>query len=98
MCEGAALFVLKRLQDAEQAGDRIYAVVRGIGASSDGRGKAIAAPSPAGQRLAVERAWRDSGLSPATCSMVEAHGTSTPVGDAAEIASLTGAFAGESPE
>jgi acyl transferase domain-containing protein len=94
MGEGAALFVLKRLQDAEQAGDRIYAVVRGIGAASDGRGKAIAAPNPAGQQLAVERAWLDSGLSPATCSMVEAHGTSTPVGDAAEIASLTGAFAG----
>jgi acyl transferase domain-containing protein len=93
MGEGAALFVLKRLQDAERAGDRIYAVIRGIGAASDGRGKAIAAPNPAGQQLAMERAWRDSGLSPASCSMVEAHGTSTPVGDATEVASLTGAFA-----
>jgi acyl transferase domain-containing protein len=52
MGEGAALFVLKRLQDAERAGDRIYAVVRGIGAASDGRGKAIAAPNPAGSRPA----------------------------------------------
>jgi len=93
MGEGAALFVLKRLQDAEQADDRIYAVIRGIGAASDGRGKAIAAPNPAGQRLAVERAWRDAGLSPATCSMVEAHGTSTPVGDVVEVNSLTEAFA-----
>ena len=93
MGEGAALFVLKRLQDAERAGDRIYAVVRGIGAASDGRGKAIAAPNPAGQRLAVERAWRDAGLSPATCSMVEAHGTSTPVGDVVEVNSITEAFA-----
>ena len=94
MGEGAALFVLKRLQDAEQAGDRIYAVLRGIGAASDGRGKAIAAPNPAGQRLAVERAWRDAGLSPATCSMLEAHGTSTPAGDLAEITSITEVFAG----
>lgn len=93
MGEGAALFVLKRLEDAERAGDRIYAVVRGIGAASDGRGKAIAAPNPVGQRLAVERAWRDAGLSPAACSMVEAHGTSTPVGDVVEVNTITGAFA-----
>jgi len=93
MGEGAALFVLKRLEDAEQAGDRIYALVRGIGASSDGRGKAIAAPNPAGQRLAVERAWRDARLSPASCSMVEAHGTSTQAGDVTEINAITEAFA-----
>jgi len=93
MGEGAALFVLKRLQDAERAGDRIYAVVRGIGAASDGRGKALAAPNPVGQRLAVERAWRDAGLSPATCSMVEAHGTSTPVGDLVEVNTITEVFA-----
>ena len=93
MGEGAALFVLKRLADAERAGDRIYAVVRGIGAASDGRGKALAAPNPVGQRLAIERAWRDAGLSPATCSMVEAHGTSTPVGDVVEVNAITEAFA-----
>ncbi len=64
MGEGAALFVLKRLADAERDGDRIYAVVRGIGGASDGRGKGITAPNPVGQRLAVERAWRNAGLSP----------------------------------
>ena len=93
MGEGAALFVLKRLADAERAGDRIYAVVRGIGAASDGRGKALAAPNPVGQRLAIERAWRDAGLSPAICSMVEAHGTSTPVGDVVEVNAISEAFA-----
>ncbi|HEX2784573.1 MAG TPA: type I polyketide synthase, partial [Ilumatobacteraceae bacterium] len=92
MGEGAALFVLKRLTDAERAGDRIYAVVRGIGGASDGRGKGITAPNPVGQRLAVERAWRNAGLSPATCSMVEAHGTSTRVGDVVEVTSLADAF------
>ena len=58
MGEGAALFVLKRLADAERDGDRIYAVLRGIGGSSDGKGKGITAPNPVGQRLAVERAWQ----------------------------------------
>jgi acyl transferase domain-containing protein len=53
MGEGAALFMLKRLEDAEHDGDRIYAVIRGVGGSSDGRGKGITAPNPAGQRLAV---------------------------------------------
>ena len=57
MGEGAAVFVLKRLADAERDGDRIYAVVRGIAGSSDGKGKGITAPNPIGQRLAVERAW-----------------------------------------
>ena len=56
MGEGAALFVLKRLADAERDGDRIYAVVRGLGGASDGKGKGITAPNPVGQRLAVERA------------------------------------------
>ena len=61
MGEGAALFLLKRLDDAERDGDRIYAVVRGIGGSSDGKGKGITAPNPVGQKLAVERAWGNSG-------------------------------------
>ena len=68
MGEGAALFVLKRLEDAERDGDRVYAVVRGLAGSSDGKGKGITAPNPIGQRLAIERAWRKSGLSPEVCS------------------------------
>ncbi|HEY4591035.1 MAG TPA: type I polyketide synthase, partial [Thermoanaerobaculia bacterium] len=92
MGEGAAVFVLKRLADAERDGDKIYAVVRGIGGSSDGRGKGITAPNPAGQRLAIERAWEHAGLSPATVGLIEGHGTSTRVGDVAELESLTSVF------
>jgi len=88
MGEGAVTFLLKRLADAERAGDRIYAVVRGIGGSSDGRGKGITAPNPIGQRLAVERAWDNAGLSPATASLYEGHGTSTRVGDVVEVEAL----------
>ncbi len=94
MGEGAGAFLLKRLADAERDGDRIYAVIRGVGASSDGRGKAITAPNPVGQRLAVRRAWDDAGLDPATVTMVEAHGTSTKVGDLVEVESLAEVFRG----
>ncbi len=92
MGEGAALFTLKRLADAERAGDRIYAVLLGIAGSSDGKGKGITAPNPRGQRLAVERAWRQAGADPATAGVIEAHGTSTRVGDASELESLTAVF------
>ena len=92
MGEGAALFVLKRLSDAERDGDRIYAVLLGVAGSSDGRGKGITAPNPVGQRLAVERAWHVAGVDPASATCIEAHGTSTRVGDATELASLTDVF------
>ena len=92
MGEGAALFVLKRLSDAERDGDRIYAVLLGLAGSSDGRGKGITAPNPVGQRLAVERAWHGAGVDPASATYIEAHGTSTRVGDATELSSLTDVF------
>ena len=92
MGEGAALFVLKRLVDAEHDGDRVYAVLLGLGGSSDGKGKGITAPNPVGQRLAMERAWASAGLKPEVASAVEAHGTSTRVGDAVELASLGDVF------
>ncbi len=92
MAEGAALFVLKRLADAERDGDRIYAVLLGIAGASDGRGKGITAPNPVGQRLAVERAWRNARVDPSTATALEAHGTSTRVGDASELESLNAVF------
>ncbi|MCC6849373.1 MAG: acyltransferase domain-containing protein, partial [Deltaproteobacteria bacterium] len=93
MGEGAAIFVLKRLADAERDGDRIHAVVRGFGGASDGRGKGITAPNPVGQRLAIERAWGHAGLRPRAGLLVEGHGTSTRVGDVVEVQSLCEAFA-----
>ena len=88
MGEGAAIFLLKRLADAERDGDKIYAVLRGMGASSDGKGKGITAPNPIGQKLAIERAWQNAGLSPATATYIEGHGTSTRVGDVVEVQSM----------
>ncbi|GII05555.1 type I polyketide synthase [Planobispora takensis] len=92
MGEGAALFVLKRLDDAERDGDRVYAVILGLAGSSDGRGKGITAPNPIGQRLAIERAWEGAGVDPAAATLLEAHGTSTRVGDATELGALSEVF------
>jgi acyl transferase domain-containing protein/NADP-dependent 3-hydroxy acid dehydrogenase YdfG len=88
MGEGTAIFLLKRLADAERDGDKIYAVLRGMGGSSDGRGKGITAPNPIGQKFAIERAWENAGLSPATVTLIEGHGTSTAVGDVVEVQSM----------
>jgi acyl transferase domain-containing protein/NAD(P)-dependent dehydrogenase (short-subunit alcohol dehydrogenase family)/acyl carrier protein len=92
MGEGGALFLLKRLADAERDGDTIYAVLRGVGGSSDGRGKGITAPNPVGQKLAVQRAWKNAGLDPSSVSLLEGHGTSTRVGDVVEFESLNAIF------
>ncbi|MGX6744771.1 SDR family NAD(P)-dependent oxidoreductase [Streptomyces xantholiticus] len=91
--EGVACVVLKRLADAERDGDRIYAVVKAVGASSDGRSLGLTAPRPEGQRRALERAYRRAGIAPAEIGLVEAHGTGTVVGDSTELAVLTEVFA-----
>ena len=88
MGEGAAIFLMKRLDDAERDGDKIYAVLRGIGASSDGKGKGITAPNPVGQKFCLERAWHNAGISPDTATLFEGHGTSTRVGDVVEAQTL----------
>jgi acyl transferase domain-containing protein/NAD(P)-dependent dehydrogenase (short-subunit alcohol dehydrogenase family)/acyl carrier protein len=87
--EGLGIVVLKRLADAERDGDRVYAVVRGLGSSSDGKGNAVYAPSAAGQVKALRNAYAQAGISPATVELVEAHGTGTRVGDAVEVTALT---------
>ena len=94
MGEGGVTFLMKRLADAERDGDRIYAVVRSIGASSDGKGKGITAPNPVGQKLCVRRAWESAGVVPAPGDLIEGHGTSTSVGDAAELESLAEVLSG----
>jgi acyl transferase domain-containing protein/NAD(P)-dependent dehydrogenase (short-subunit alcohol dehydrogenase family)/acyl carrier protein len=97
MGEGGAFFVCKRLAEAEKDGDKIYAVIRGIGGASDGKGKGITAPNPIGQRLAVQRAWRRAGLDISTMTLLEGHGTSTRVGDQAEMESIISVLADSPP-
>ncbi len=90
--EGIAMFALKRLADAERDGDRVYAVIRGLGGASDGKAKSVYAPLPEGQARALRRAYEEAGYGPATVELVEAHGTGTVAGDAAEFAGLRSVF------
>jgi polyketide-type polyunsaturated fatty acid synthase PfaA len=90
--EGAGLFALRRLSDAERDGDKIYAVIRGLGYSSDGRAKSVYAPRPQGQSMCIRRAYEAAGYSPQTVELIEAHGTATPAGDVAEFESMRMVF------
>ena len=92
--EGVALLALRRLADAEAAGDAIHAVIRGHGTASDGRGSAIYAPRSEGQVRAMERAYEAAGYGPETVGLIEAHGTGTELGDATEVRSMTRVFGG----
>ncbi len=96
--EGVGMLVLKRLEDAQRDNDRIYAVIKGIGTSGDGRYKSIYAPRPEGQVLALRRAYEDAGISPASVGLIEAHGTGTMVGDPTEFASIKEVFSEDNPK
>lgn len=87
--EGVGAIVLKRLSDAERDGDRIYALINGVGSASDGRHRSLTAPHPPGQVAALERAYRDAGVDPHLVTLIEAHGTGTALGDKSEVAALT---------
>lgn len=90
--EAVVMFALKRLADAERDGDGVYAVIRGLGSSSDGRGAAIYAPRAQGQAMALRRAYEEAGYTPDSVELVEAHGTGTKAGDLAEFAALREVF------
>ncbi|MFO0908889.1 MAG: beta-ketoacyl synthase N-terminal-like domain-containing protein [Isosphaeraceae bacterium] len=90
--EGVGVVVLKRRADAEAAGDRIYALIQGVGLSSDGRGAGLAAPSAKGHARAMRRAYRQAGIDPATVELVEGHGLGVPAADRAELRALRAVF------
>ena len=90
--EGIGMVVLKRLADAERDGDRIYAVLRGVGVASDGRGTSVMAPRVEGEITALRRAYAEAGVAPGTVGLIEAHATATEVGDATEMDALTSVF------
>ncbi len=90
--EGVGLLALKRLADAERDGDRIYAVIKGLGASSDGKSQSIYAPRAEGQARALRAAYDAAGVAPETVGLIEAHGTGTRVGDRVEFQALKQVF------
>ncbi|GIU37412.1 eicosapentaenoate synthase subunit PfaC [Shewanella schlegeliana] len=86
--EGAGVLVLKRLEDAERDGDKIYAVVSGVGLSNDGKGQFVLSPNPKGQVKAFERAYAASDIEPKDIEVIECHATGTPLGDKIELTSM----------
>ena len=90
--EGGGALVLKRLSQALEDGDKIYALIRGTGTSCDGQDGGLLAPSHNGQVRALKEAYRDSGVSPKDVRFVECHGTATARGDATEINTLDKIF------
>ncbi|UQX04858.1 aminotransferase class I/II-fold pyridoxal phosphate-dependent enzyme [Streptomyces sp. RerS4] len=83
--EGAGVLVLRPLADALEAGDRVYAVIRGVGTANDGTVHGGMHPQAAGQLRALRRAYRDADLPPDSVGYLEAHGTGTTVGDPVEV-------------
>lgn len=92
--EGAGMLVLKRRSDAQRDGNRIYALLKAVGQSSDGKGKGVMAPRFEGEVLAMRRAYAQSGVDPQSIGLVEAHGTGIPLGDQTEIQALAEMFGG----
>ncbi|MGG7661833.1 beta-ketoacyl synthase N-terminal-like domain-containing protein [Dyadobacter sp. BHUBP1] len=90
--EGCGFVVLKRLSDAIANGDRIYAVVQGVGVSSDGAGASVMSPTVHGQVKAIRQAWEMAGVSTDQIGYLEAHGTGTPLGDKTELETLATVF------
>ena len=90
--EGIGMLVLKRLEDAQKENDRIYAVIKAVGTSSDGRTSAIYAPESKGQIKALNEAYSEAQIDPSTIGIIEAHGTGTRVGDKVEFDALKECF------
>jgi acyl transferase domain-containing protein len=95
--EGVGMLALQRLEDAKKQRRRIYAVLEGVGSASDGRASSVMVPRVDGQLLALQRAWDDAGADPSTMTLLEAHGTATKAGDAAERATIARFFADGPP-
>ncbi len=95
--EGLGAVILKRLDDAKRDDDKIYAVIKSIGSSSDGKGNAVYAPSSEGQSRSLREAYELADIDPSTIELVEAHGTGTKVGDAVEVKALNEVYRSYKP-
>ncbi|KQZ02951.1 non-ribosomal peptide synthetase/type I polyketide synthase [Streptomyces clavifer] len=91
--EGVGLVALKRLDDAVRDGDRIHAVILGSGVNQDGHTNGITVPNPDAQVDLIRRVCAEAGITPGDLQYMEAHGTSTPVGDPIEANALARALA-----
>jgi 3-oxoacyl-(acyl-carrier-protein) synthase len=91
--EGAGILVLRRLADAQAAGDRILAVIHGSAVNQDGSSQGLTAPNGPAQEAVIRAALAQGGIDASEVSFVEAHGTGTPLGDPIELGALAAVFA-----
>ncbi|MCY3952396.1 MAG: SDR family NAD(P)-dependent oxidoreductase [bacterium] len=97
--EGCGILVLKRLEDAESDGDRIWGVIRGSALNQDGASAGLTVPNGEAQELVIAEALRRASATAAEVDYLEAHGTGTPVGDPIELRAVANAFgAARAPE
>jgi acyl transferase domain-containing protein/acyl carrier protein len=92
--EGCGVVVLKKLSAAQQAGDRVLAVIRGSAMNQDGRTNGLTAPNGLAQQRVIQRALADAGVQPADVGYIETHGTGTPLGDPIEVEAIAAVFKG----
>ena len=90
--EGIGVVLLKKLKDAQKAGDRIYGVIKGWGVNQDGATNGITAPSDQSQTVLQKGVYDKFKINPGTISYVEAHGTGTKLGDPIEVKALKESF------
>jgi 3-oxoacyl-[acyl-carrier-protein] synthase II len=93
LSEGSVVFVLEELEHAQKRGARIYAEVRGYGATADAFHLSSLAPAAEGSQRSMRAALAQAGMSPSDVDYVSAHATSTPAGDAEEGAAIAAVFA-----
>jgi polyketide synthase 13 len=98
--EGCGVLVLRRLSDAERAGDRVLAVIRGTAVNSDGRSNGLIAPNAEAQRALLAQVYTEGGpVAPNELDYVETHGTGTALGDPVEAGALGAVLgAGRAPD
>jgi len=93
--EGCGILVLKRLNEAEADGDRIWGIIRGSALNQDGATPGLTVPNGDAQVRVIEEALARAGVQPSQVDYVEAHGTGTPVGDPIELGALAAAYCQE---
>ena len=90
--EGVGMIFLKKLKEAEQAGDHIYGVIRSSAENHGGRVNTLTAPNPRAQAELLKAAYTKAGIDPRNVTYIETHGTGTKLGDPIEINGLKTAF------
>lgn len=95
--EGAGFLALKTLKKAQEDGDQVLGLIRGIGLSNDGRSGGLLSPCSLGQKRALSLAYQGSGLSPDDVGYIECHATGTLRGDSTEVESLSHLFKNKTP-